>query len=180
MKESAKKNTLDLCLAALFTAIIAVCSQVAIPIPGSVPITLQTFAVALCGYVLSVKWGLASMAAYLILGTVGVPIFAGFKGGAQVLFGMTGGFLFGFLLFILLCGLSHKMKNKPLQILMGFAGLAVCHILGTVQFALVYGTSVPAAFLTASAPYLIKDGISVVAAYFLAATVRRLLAKIHT
>ena len=52
MKESAKKNTLSLVTAALFTALTVVCSQIAIPMPTQVSLTLQTFAVALCGYVL--------------------------------------------------------------------------------------------------------------------------------
>ena len=77
MKENAKKRTLRLITAALFTAITAVLSQTAIPTPFDVPLTLQTFAVALCGYVLGVKWGLASTAAYILLGTVGVPVFSG-------------------------------------------------------------------------------------------------------
>lgn len=68
MKENAKKRTLRLITAALFTAITAVLSQTAIPTPFDVPLTLQTFAVALCGYVLGVKWGLASTAAYIPFG----------------------------------------------------------------------------------------------------------------
>ena len=104
MKENAKKRTLRLITAALFTAITAVLSQTAIPTPFDVPLTLQTFAVALCGYVLGVKWGLASIAAYILLGTVGVPVFSGFRGGVQVLFGATGGFIFGFLFLTGLCG----------------------------------------------------------------------------
>ena len=97
MKENTRKRTLNLIMAALFTAITAVLSQTAIPTPFDVPLTLQTFAVALCGYALGVKWGLASIATYILLGVCGVPVFSGFKSGAQVLFGATGGFIFGFL-----------------------------------------------------------------------------------
>ena len=87
MKENAKKRTLRLITAALFTAITAVLSQTAIPTPFDVPLTLQTFAVALCGYVLGVKWGLASTAAYILLGTVGVPVFSGaFRGDRRIYF----------------------------------------------------------------------------------------------
>ena len=77
MKENAKKRTLRLITAALFTAITAVLSQTAIPTPFDVPLTLQTFAVALCGYVLGVKWGLASIAAYILLGTRWRAVFSG-------------------------------------------------------------------------------------------------------
>ena len=179
MKESAKKNTLSLVTAALFTALTVVCSQIAIPMPTQVSLTLQTFAVALCGYVLGIKWGLASIITYVLLGTVGVPVFSGFKGGAQVLFGASGGFIFGFIFFVLLCGISLTFKNKVLKLLCGLGGLAICHILGVIQFAVVYKTDLISSFLMVSAPYLIKDVISVAAAFFLSLYVRKLLAKIH-
>lgn len=179
MKESAKKNTLNLVTAALFTALTAVCSQIAVPMPTQVSLTLQTFAVALCGYVLGIKWGLASIITYIILGTVGVPLFSGFKGGPQVLFGPSGGFIFGFILFVLLCGVSLLIKNKALKLVLGLGGLLVCHILGIIQFAVVYKTDIISSFLMVSAPYLIKDVISVAAAFFLSIYIRKLLTKIH-
>lgn len=179
MEESAKNNTLSLVTAALFTALTVVCSQIAIPMPTQVSLTLQTFAVALCGYVLGVKWGLASIITYVLLGTVGVPVFSGFKGGVQVLFGASGGFIFGFMLFAALCGVSLLVKNKGLKLLCGFGGLVICHIIGIIQFAVVYKTDLISSFLMVSAPYLIKDIISVAAAFFLSLYIRRLLAKIH-
>ena len=179
MKESSKKNTLSLVTAALFTALTAVCSQIAIPMPTEVALTLQTFAVALCGYVLGIKWGLASIITYLLLGTVGVPVFSGFKGGVQVLFGASGGFIFGFIFFVLICGASLFINNKALKVLVGLGGLAVCHLLGVIQFAVVYKTDFISSFLMVSAPYLIKDIISVAAALFLSLYVRKLLTKIH-
>lgn len=179
MKESAKKNTLSLVTAALFTALTAVCSQIAVPMPTQVALTLQTFAVALCGYVLGIKWGLASIITYILLGTVGVPLFSGFKGGPQVLFGASGGFIFGFILFVLLCGVSLLIKNKALKLVLGLGGLALCHILGIIQFAVVYKTDIISSFLMVSAPYLIKDVISVAAAFFLSIYIRKLLSKIH-
>ena len=179
MKENAKKRTLRLITAALFTAITAVLSQTAIPTPFDVPLTLQTFAVALCGYVLGVKWGLASIAAYILLGTVGVPVFSGFRGGVQVLFGATGGFIFGFLFLTGLCGVGELIKNKYLKILPGFAGLAICPIWGSLQYALIYKMKFVPAFLLVSAPYLIKDIISVAAAFLLAVYIKKLLLKMH-
>lgn len=179
MNESAKKNTLSLVIAAMFTAITVVCSQIAIPMPTQVSLTLQTFAVALCGYVLGIKWGLASIITYVLLGTVGVPVFSGFKGGIQVLFGASGGFIFGFIFFVGLCGASFLIKSKALKLLIGLGGLAVCHILGVIQFAVVYKTDLISSFLMVSAPYMIKDLISVAAAFFLSLYIRKLLVKIH-
>ena len=179
MNESAKKNTLSIVVAAMFTAITVVCSQIAIPMPTQVSLTLQTFAVALCGYVLGIKWGLASIITYVLLGTVGVPVFSGFKGGIQVLFGASGGFIFGFIFFAGLCGASLLLKNKPFKLLIGFGGLILCHILGIIQFVVVYKTDFISSFLMVSAPYLIKDAVSVIAAFFLSLYIRKLLAKIH-
>lgn len=178
MKENTKKGTLNLILAALFTAVTAVLSQTAIPTPFDVPLTLQTFAVALCGYVLGIKWGLASISAYILLGMAGVPVFSGFKGGVHVLFGATGGFILGFIFLTLLCGTSDLIKNKYIKCLPGFLGLAVCHLFGTAQYALIYKIAFAPAFLLVSAPYLIKDVLSVAAAFLLSLYIKKLIKKI--
>lgn len=173
-----RENTKNLVLAAMFTAVTAILSQTAIPIPGGVPLTLQTFAVALCGYVLGVKWGLASISAYVLLGAVGVPVFSGFKGGIGTLFGTTGGFIFGFIIFALLCGLSHRFKNRILSVLIGIGGMLVCHLCGVIQFSIVYGSNFINSFLLVSLPYLLKDALSVIAAYFLSVYILKLIKKI--
>ena len=159
----------------MFTAIIAVLAQLAIPMPIGVPVTLQTLAMALCGYILGWKYGAVSVFVYLLLGAVGVPVFANFNGGISVLFGMTGGYLSGFLFMVILCGLGAGRNNKLLSILLGLCGLAACHVLGVVQFSAVTGGSMLYAFSVASLPYLIKDVISVIGAYLLSLTVRRRL-----
>ncbi len=154
----------------LFTAILAVCSQVAIPLPSGVPITLQTAAVALCGYMLG-SWRSASAAlAYIVIGAVGVPVFSSFGAGVGVLVGRTGGFIFGFVPMVICCGL---LKYKPdetklravMRLVLGLVGLILLHILGTLQFALLTKTGFFAAALVVSVPFLIKDVVSVVIAY---------------
>ena len=64
-----------------------------IPNPISVPLTLQTFIIALSGFVLGSSKGVASVLVYIAVGTIGAPVFTGFQGGFSVLFGMTGGFI---------------------------------------------------------------------------------------
>lgn len=164
----------NIALAALMTAVIAVCSQLAIPMPSGMPITLQTFAVALAGCFLGVKWGAASITVYVLLGTAGVPVFANFKGGAQVLFGATGGFIFGFIIMVVLCGLAAKSRIA-FKILLCAAGLIACHILGVLQYSLVTGTPFIASWLGVSLPYLIKDAVSVALAAAAAGLLRRRL-----
>ena len=80
---------------ALFTALTAVCAQISIPLPGGVPITLQTLAIMLSAIVLRFD-GVFSVAAYVFLGLVGVPVFSKF-GATASLFSPTGGYIVGFL-----------------------------------------------------------------------------------
>ena len=159
-----KIKTVDLVSIALFAAIIAVMSQISIPTPFGVPISLQTFAVALCGYFLGAKKGAAALLVWIAVGAVGVPVFTGFKGGFAALLGVTGGFIYGFIPLVLLCGV--EFKRKPLRILLGAAGILACHLCGAVQYALLMGIDLPQSVLTVSVPFLIKDMVSIVAAYF--------------
>lgn len=165
MQPKKKISARELVLVALFAALLAALSQLSIPLPSGVPLTMQTFAVALCGFTLGAKRAPQAVLVYLLMGAVGLPVFAGLMGGAGVLVGVTGGFLWGFLAMAALCG-----TRKPA---FAAAGLAVCHALGVLQFNLVTQTPPAAAFALVSAPYLIKDAISVTAAYFASAAVRR-------
>ena len=83
---------------ALFAALTAVCSQLAIPMPWGVPINLALFAVYMAGTMLGPVWGAASQLVYLLLAAVGVPVMAGMQGGPAVLLGKTGGYAIGYLL----------------------------------------------------------------------------------
>ncbi len=141
--------------AAVFCAVIAACAQILLPMPAGVPMTLQTLAVALCGYCIGWKYALAAVGTYLLLGGIGLPIFSGFGGGFGWLFGAGGGFLVGFLLIAVGCGLP--MKNRIAKVLTGIAGLLVCHCCGVVWYAYVTHQSLWQAVLTGSLPYLWKD-----------------------
>ena len=88
------KATARLTASALLCALCAVLSQIQIPLPP-VPLSLSLLAVYLSGALLGPRWGSAAVGCYVALGAVGVPVYAGFASGAGVLFGPTGGFLFG-------------------------------------------------------------------------------------
>ena len=119
---------------ALFAAIIAVCSWIQIPM--TVPFTMQTFAVFCALATLGGKGGTISILIYIVLGAVGVPVFAGFTGGIGILFGTTGGYIIGFLFTGLLYWLiTHFFGEKlPVMILALVLGLAVCYAFGTAWF----------------------------------------------
>ncbi|MCP4703873.1 MAG: biotin transporter BioY [candidate division Zixibacteria bacterium] len=124
---------------AILTGLMA---QIRIPLPFTpVPITGQTFAVLLAGVLLGKNWGGISMAIYAVLGAVGLPWFAGFGGGVAVLFGPTGGYIFGFVLAALFIGYMSdrfiKSRNFiPMLLLMLFANFVLIHGTGLIQLSI--------------------------------------------
>lgn len=172
-----KNKTVTLVLIGMFTAIAAVIS--ALPIGFQifgVPATLQTFAMALLGFMLGKKNGTIAVAIYILLGLAGIPVYNGFAGGPSVLFGMTGGFIFGFLFIGFLCGLAYEKKNIILKIALPLAGLIICHVIGIIQFCIITDMKIWPAALAVSIPYLPKDILSMVIAYFIALSIRKALA----
>lgn len=160
----------------LCTAIMAVLSQIAIPI-GAVPVTIQALAVSFIGYFLGLKKGIICIALYICLGAVGAPVFAFFQGGFHMLIGYTGGFIFGFIPLVALCG---AFKTRTLKITFGICGVLVCHIMGTLQYMLISGLELLVSFLTASLPFILKDILLVIASYFISEAVnKRLKARLN-
>lgn len=172
----------------LFAAIIVVLTLITIPMPSGVPITLQTFAVALAGYTLGFARGTISTIVYVALGAVGLPVFAGMQGGVGVIAGPTGGFIIGFILLTACCGAAVRLtdmiyrNNRKaatqsiltaiISLALGIIGLAFCHILGSLQYALISNRNFAEAFALVSLPYIVKDVISVVGAYFVGSQIK--------
>lgn len=152
----------------MFAAVVSVLSVLSIPTPSGVPITLQTFAIALCGYALGSGSGLAATIVYILVGTVGVPVFAGMTGGPSWLVGYSGGFMWGFLFLSFFCGLGLKQRSAVFRIIFGMTGLLICHLMGIIQYAIVAGVPIGASFFAVSMPFLLKDAISVAGACFAA------------
>ena len=156
---------------ALFAVLITVCTWLCIP--AAVPFTMQTFAVFLASLLLDGKRGAVSVFVYLALGAVGLPVFSGFQGGVGVLFGPTGGYLFGFLL-IPLCFLLRKPFGDFTAVRAAFLGLGLvlCYAFGTAWYVFVYTrggmASVGAAVLQCVAPYVLPDAAKLALALALA------------
>ena len=124
---------------------------------------------------LGAKLGTASIGVYILLGAVGVPVFANFKGGLGALIGITGGFIFGFILLALFCGLPGK--RSVYRVFFGIIGLALCHLVGVFQYSVISHSPFLASFLRMSAPYLLKDVISVAGAYLCSVLIGKALKK---
>lgn len=157
-----RMRTVDMAYIAMFAVVMAVCAWISIP--AAVPFTLQTFGVFLAVGVLGGKRGSLAVALYLLLGAVGVPVFAGFNGGLGYMLGATGGYIVGFLLSALVMWAVEAALGRRIWVMAVsmVLGLAVCYAFGTAWFMVVYGRNTgPIGLATALGwcviPYIVPD-----------------------
>ena len=121
-----------------FAVLTAIGAQIEIPLKP-VPLTLQTFFVLLSGAFLGKRNGFLSMSLYLLLGIVGVPVFAGGGFGPHILLGPTGGYLLAFPFAALTVGYLISVRhNRIFVILAMMAGLFLIFAVGMLQLNFVY------------------------------------------
>lgn len=131
-------QTIDFVYMALGAVLITICSWISIP--TAVPFTMQTFAIFFVLSALGARRGTISILVYVLLGVVGIPVFAQFSSGIGVLLGNTGGYIIGFIFIGLVYWLALRLFGKKLwaEILGMVIGLAVCYAFGTAWFMFVY------------------------------------------
>ena len=173
-------QAIDLAYVAVCAALMAVCSWISIP--ATVPFTLQTFAVFCSLGLLGGRRGTAAILVYLLLGALGVPVFAGFSGGIGILFGTTGGYLLGFILMGLVYWLGERlsMDSRNIRIASMVLGLLLCYAFGTAWFMFVYARQAGAIALgTALAwcviPFILPDLVKLALALLLSGRLRKAL-----
>lgn len=174
-------KTRDMTYIALGAALIAIGAWINIPLaPPLVPFTLQTFAVFAVLMTLGKRRGGFAVLIYILLGAVGVPVFAGFRGGIGALLGATGGYILGF---FAMCAVYAAMTSllrdtAPVRIAACVLGLAACYAFGTVWFYIVYlRTTGPVGIGTVLSwcvlPYIVPDLCKLAAAFLLASRLRK-------
>ena len=138
MEKNKKLTAADLVYIAVFAGIMAVCSWISIP--AAVPFTMQTFAVFFAFTVLGGRRGTLAVLVYILMGVVGLPVFAGFQGGIGALAGASGGYIIGFLgSALVMWGMEKLAGRKPwMQVLIMILGNAVL-ALGTAAFVVPNG-----------------------------------------
>ena len=152
----------DMTYIALCAALLVVCAWITIPF--TVPFTMQTFGVFVSVGLLGTKRGTFAVLIYMLLGLVGLPVFSGFQGGPGVLFGITGGYIIGFVFGAWIMGSLQTVMGCSFWeslVVMGL-GLITCYLFGTVWYVLVYmrGGSVAqwaAAVQSCVLPYILPD-----------------------
>lgn len=163
-------------LCALFVAFTAVCEQIIIPIQP-VPIVLGTIPIFMSGVVLGPKYGTISMIVYVLLGAVGVPVFAMLRGGLAVLAGPTGGFIIAWpFTAAFIGGLTTRFGYSTKSIVLSMiSGNILCYMFGVVWFIFLTQTQVLAALTACVFPFLLGDALKIIAATFLSKRCRKIL-----
>lgn len=169
--------TRDLVMAALVASLISASAYIQIPM-GAVPVTLQVFVVLLAGMVLSPLAAGLSMLVYLLLGAAGVPVFAGGTAGLGVLFGPTGGYLFGFAVAAVAVSLVRSALRGTVSFPVAGAiaavpGIALIYGIGWVVLTQVTGMGWGPAFAAGVVPFVAIDAVKAVVAVVIAAALER-------
>ncbi len=165
---------------ALFTAALAVFSQIAVPMPGGVPINLALLAVYLAAFVLDRRGALTAVGLYLLLGAVGVPVFAQFRGGPDALVGPTGGYLLGYLFTAAAVGLLRPWADTFVKrALACLAGLLCCYVPGTLWFMSQAGMSLQQSLTYCVYPFIPGDILKILAAASAAPQLRAALSRVR-
>ena len=181
----AKKRmaTRDVVLTGMFAALLTAVSQISLPMPTGVPITIQAFGVALCGAVLGWKRGALSTLVYILLGAVGLPVFANFQGGLRVITGFTGGYVLAWPLMAILCGIPVSKKlsgsvNLILSLILAVAGMLIMETAGGLQWAFLSGDQTFGMIMVYSfAAFIPKDTVLTIAAVIVGRQIRKTLIR---
>lgn len=179
-KKSSSLSVIDIALIPLFSAIIALCAWITVPIPG-IPFTMQVFGVFASLAVLGAKKGLISIIVYILLGAVGVPVFSGFNGGIGVLLGATGGYIIGFMVsagaYLLLTQII-KNESRTAMFLKMACSHVFCYLFGSVWYLIFYTKNTGhigffSVLMACVIPYIIPDLAKIALAVFLGGEVKK-------
>lgn len=167
----------ELCMIALMSAVIALCSFLAVPV-GSVPHTLQLLGVFSALYLLGGRGGTVSVLLYLFIGLVGLPVFSGFRGGAGALFDAGGGFLLGFSLGSGLFWLLEALfgKSVPIRLISSVLSLLLIYLSGSLWYSVVYLGSLSfffEALLVTVLPFILLDTAKIAIAWFISSRISK-------
>ena len=173
-------RTRQITLIGLMTAITCILAPLSIPLPFSpVPISLTNLVIFISVFILGMKDATISFLIYLLLGAVGLPVFASFHAGLSVLAGPTGGYLIGFIPMAIIAGLViDRYINKRIVCLLGMiAGTAVCYLFGTAWLAYQANMGFQAALMAGVIPFIAGDLIKMVLAMLIGPQIRSQLKR---
>ncbi|MEI5908306.1 biotin transporter BioY [Bacillus spongiae] len=146
MKPTNRFRPIDLTLASLFVAMTAIGANITTFAPfmtfGTIPITLQTFFAVMAGLVLGKRLGAFAMLVYMLVGLVGIPVFAGAMGGLGIIMKPTFGFILSFIPAAYVAGWIVENRKGFLPFILGAAvGTIINYVFGTtwMYFFTIFG-----------------------------------------
>jgi len=165
-------------LASLMAALTAVGAYIYIPI-GPVPVVLTNLFVFLAGLLLGSRWGLASVGIYLMLGAMGIPVFAGGKGGLVHFLGPTGGYLVGFAVAAWMMGfISERLRGSIVHdVLSVSVGALAIYGVGIPWLKWITGMSWSKSVWVGMGPFIVGDVLKASGAVVLARAIRPVLKR---
>jgi len=180
------KNTVfSYALCALFAALVAVLSQIMIPLPFTpVPINLALLAVWVAGGILGAKKGAIAIIVYILLGAVGVPVFVGLNAGLGALAGPTGGYIIGYIPSVIVFALLVRQRDNAekttktakaffLLIMRGLPAMAACYAPGTAWFMITTGMELLPSLVMCVIPFIPGDVLKIIAAVAVCEALRK-------
>ena len=168
-----KLTTYQMAVTALMAAVMCVLGPLTVPI-GAVPISLANFVICLTAWLLGPKFGTMSVAVYLCIGLIGVPVFSGYGAGLAKLAGPTGGYLVGYLLLAFI----EKSNGNPVVSGIGLVlGDAACYVLGTAWFVFQMQCELGYALSVCVYPFIALDLAKIVVSCVVGALLRKRLVQ---
>lgn len=167
-------RTLNLAITALMSAVLCVISPLSIPI-GTVPISLTTMFIIIGVYLIGPIKMSISVLIYLLIGVVGLPVFANYKSGPGVIVGPTGGYLVGYIVLTLVSGfIIHKDINNIRYTIIGLVtGNLLVYAIGTAWLSYSMKLTFVNALMIGVVPFIIADAIKMALAVYLGKIIRR-------
>ena len=168
-----KMTTHDLVLCALCAAVTCILAPLSVPLAGEVPISLATFAVLLSGILLGAKLGGLSQLIYVLLGSVGVPVFAGWTGGIGITLGVTGGYIIGYIPMAFVAGLLYHKFGRNESGARKYIVMFISMALATAVLYMTLAASLAACVI----PFLPGDLIKIIAVMLVAPPIEAALKR---
>lgn len=176
------KHIRNLTLRAIIAAIICVIAPLYLPplFGGVIPLTLALFIILVISAATDLKFSIPAIFIYILLGTVGLPVFSGFTGGLQAVTGITGGYIIGYIPCALITGLlCGRYGNKKFVYPVSMAaGTLACYACGTVWFMFQQKCTFTAALAACVVPFILGDIIKIAAASLISIPLHHRLTKI--
>jgi biotin transport system substrate-specific component len=166
----------DMVNIALFTAVLCAIAPISINI-GPIPLSFATLVIYLASGSLGWKYGLVSVVLYILLGSVGLPVFSNFRGGFHIIVGATGGFIVGYIPLAFVTGLiTDAFNGKRLPNIIGMViGTIILYTCGVAWYMFQSGVTFAAALMACVTPFLIGDSLKIIISSIITPQIRAVI-----